>query len=342
MIVVPDKRLTKRTGCNARPAELLWLTMSLFALIALAGCGDNDEPSGTVATQNAPHHLPEKSEADKSRSADVSLRKAAEVLRRLELEEELRQAATLRKLNLFDTDATDDDLEQLVGLRTLEELTLVGCAEVTNDGVRNLTAFDKLRVLYLGGPNISDDAIKSVGELKSLVELHLNGPNFGDDGLAHLTELSGLAVLDLQGTQVTDAGLPHLARMTHVERLNLIGTAITEAGLVHITKLDKLRQLQLSGPEMRDAGLSHLDRLTGLQSLTLMAAGITSAGVQQLSHLTQLEQLDLRFCEGITDVVLPELRRLTHLRDLDLRGTQLSAEAVADLKQVLKRCTVRW
>jgi Leucine-rich repeat (LRR) protein len=342
MNVVLDKPLTKRMDRYSRSAELQWLPILLLAVIALAGCRDNEQTSGAASTQNSLHRLPAEGATDKNRSPDESLRRAVEALRRLELEDELRQAATLRKLNLFDTDATDADLEQLVGLRTLEELTLVGCAEVTNDGVRNLTALPKLRVLYLSGPNISDDALRSVGELKSLVELHLNGPNFGDEGLVHLTKLTGLTILDLQGTQVTDAGLHQLSSMTRLERLNLTGTAITEAGLARIAKLVNLRQLQLSGPEIGDADLSHLSRLTGLQSLTLLAAGLTDAGLKQLGRLTQLEQLDLRFCEGISDVGLPALQRLTHLREIDLRGTHLCGEAVADLKQTLHECTVRW
>jgi hypothetical protein len=97
----------------------------------------------------------------------------------------LDDLSQLKKLDLDNTQSTDDDLEHLKSLGQLRELSLIG-TPTTDAGMEHLKNLDQLQELRL------DDTLVT------------------DVGLECLTGLHQLQTLRLYRTQVTDAGVEKL------------------------------------------------------------------------------------------------------------------------------------
>jgi Leucine-rich repeat (LRR) protein len=129
---------------------------------------------------------------------------------------------------------TDEDLSALVAelkQRSILELILRECYQITDAGLAHLKELKGLAELDLGNTQITDAGLAHLKELKGLTELDLSGTRITDAGFAHLKELKGLTTLYLWGTQITDAGLANLKELKGLTWLNIAETQITDAGL---------------------------------------------------------------------------------------------------------------
>lgn len=109
-------------------------------------------------------------------------------------------------IDLSNTDAIDDDLQQL-------------------------HLFEHLQQLNLGGTRITNAALDHLVPAGELEYLGLMGTRIDDDGLSKIAELPSLRFLGLAGTDVTDAGLESLSRIQTLEAINLRSTDVTSAGI---------------------------------------------------------------------------------------------------------------
>jgi internalin A len=118
--------------------------------------------------------------------------------------------------------------------------------------------------------------------------------------------------------------LKGLAGLTTLQSLNLRNTNVTGSGLGHLpTNLQSLN-LHLSGGKRKDE--------------RPLSAGLK---VERLAGLTNLRELDLGGRE-VTDADLTELARLKKLEKLDLSFTKVTEAGVANLRQALPRCEIRF
>jgi hypothetical protein len=104
----------------------------------------------------------------------------------------------LRKLFISGTNANDDDLAKLRGLRHIESLLLSGCP-ITDQSAETLSQFQELRWLELDDTRISDDAVPHLAKLKKLEVLRIRGTNISDRGASQLTSLTGLREFEPSG-----------------------------------------------------------------------------------------------------------------------------------------------
>jgi hypothetical protein len=81
---------------------------------------------------------------------------------------------------------------------------------ITDDGLQHLTGLTSLQELYLENTRITDDGLKHLSDLTGLEILHLSGTHVSDDGLQHLSGLTSLRQLSLGGTHVSDDGVKML------------------------------------------------------------------------------------------------------------------------------------
>ena len=153
---------------------------------------------------------------------------------------ELSTLKGLRKLVLMGTLVTDDALEHLAGLTTLEELNIAG-TRINGSGFGYLNRLDNLTVLLCGGC------------------VHIT-----DNSLVHLRSLDRLTTLGLIDTNITDAGLLHVGQFNALRELRLSGSGfqlkITDKGLRHLVNLKKLTQLTLRKTRVTARGIAFLKR----------------------------------------------------------------------------------
>lgn len=255
----------------------------------------------------------------------------------------LAMSSSFRRLNLSETNITDDEMIHLVRLHSLTYLDLSCCKGITDNGFRRLGQLPSLTHLSIWGcSRITDNGMTCLAKLQSLSRLDISYcKEITDNGIRHLAQLHSLTYLDLSCCEgITDNGMKHLSRMQSLTYLDISWCEITDQGLAPLADT-ALEYLNLHDIRINGEGLKYLKKLP-LKKLFLSRCGeivddmlvyltelplehlclyhckkITDAGLDHLSRLP-LVKLSLGGCMGITDKGLRKLDHL-HLHDLDMK-----------------------
>jgi hypothetical protein len=163
---------------------------------------------------------------------------------------------------------------------------------VTDDGLRHLKRFGKLRHLNLASvapawanakrlTPITDAGIAHL-DLPNLLALRLHGLPISDAGLKSLPDLPALNSLQLTDTNIKGPGLSRIAAFRNLESLHLNGMAVTEEGLRHIAGASKLVVLSLDGIPLTAAGLKPIMKLEHLSYLSIRGCQVPAGDVAAL------------------------------------------------------------
>lgn len=129
--------------------------------------------------------------------------------------ERLSDLFNLCDLYAVQADIGDRGLDQIVRLKQLQELTLVG-TKVTDDGIARLKSHSSLNFCHLEsaetGSPLTDAAVAHIGQLPKLVAVKLAGRSFTDAALSKLEPSRSLRELHLHNTAISPAGLAALKR----------------------------------------------------------------------------------------------------------------------------------
>lgn len=165
----------------------------------------------------------------------------------------LVQLQNLRGLRLGDA-VSAKALAELHTLKHLEWLNLYGVG-MTDNELKPLVEFPKLRSLGLQYTSVTDAGFKHLAALKSLEGIVLLNGKMTGSGLQDLANLPDLRWLTFVACAITDEGLREVSRLTNLRELSLQQTRITEKGLVHVAKLPRLETLSLAGTAWQGPGL---------------------------------------------------------------------------------------
>lgn len=135
-------------------------------------------------------------------------------------------ADSLTELVLLDSPVEDDHVHHLVGLASLRLLDLFH-AEVTDDACDVVAALTSLEWLSFTGTRVGDRGVERLASLTALQRLSLKDTDITDEAAEMLATLPSLHWLSVSGTQITDAGLRALASSTSLRALSVHGTAVT-------------------------------------------------------------------------------------------------------------------
>ena len=142
----------------------------------------------------------------------------------------VKQFTQLKRLFLEGTQATDENLKHLTGLKKLQALYMWYASKVTDEGFAHLQKVGSLTYIHCSYSGITDDALVHLHPLKHLKVLDLVGNEFTDKALENVSEVTGITVLSIGAGHVqgvTDDGLVHLKKLTKLESLNLMATSVT-------------------------------------------------------------------------------------------------------------------
>jgi WD40 repeat protein len=189
---------------------------------------------------------------------------------------------------------TDDDVRQLQGFPRLRSVNLRTTA-ITDAGLKHLELLTDLVELTLDWTKVSPAAVvRLVKDRADFLHLSLFGVPFKDNDLAELKNLTELRFLGLRASAVTDPGLAYLKPFTKLRGLTLMSTAVGDTGLAHLKDLTALEDLDLDRTVITDAGLPHLKGLVKLRRLQMAHTAVTDAGLDPLLGLVELQELNLR------------------------------------------------
>lgn len=179
---------------------------------------------------------------------------------------------------------TDESMDLAMQFPRLEELS-IGGGELTEQGIKKLSALTGLNTLNLVGQDVPDVALAPIAQLVNLEWLSLHQTRVSDQGMKHLAGLSKIRHLDLWDTEITDQGLVHLSNIKDLRWLSLKGTRITDEGLKRVANFENLENLDLSDTRITDAGMEHLGRLKRLYMVQLQNTDVSEAGYLHLKEL---------------------------------------------------------
>jgi hypothetical protein len=182
---------------------------------------------------------------------------------------------------------TDEMLALLTGLTELEDLSTEGI-QLTDDGFKHFSAFQKLRRLKFFHPS-------------------LRSPKMTGSGLTELKVLPKLESLTFAGTTAGDAALEAVGHLPQLKEFRTWHTAQTQAANVHLAKLTNLTSLRIgqrlpsfvkdSAPSFDESTMDVLTQIKTLESLELTEARLSAKIIPQLKALPKLKRLKLEMVD---------------------------------------------
>ena len=191
----------------------------------------------------------------------------------------------LTRLNLHGTKASDNALEHIDGITTLESLN-VGATLMTDVGLERLTNLSNLKELTMGGNELGDAGLQALRQMPGLTYLDLSGRQgtdknvwtvaMSETGLAAVLTLKNLRELrfacvqigvGIEGTRlgeislltVTPKWLEQMAALTKLERLKLQGcNRIDDDSVKSLVAMPALREIDLQGTAVTEQGAAKL------------------------------------------------------------------------------------
>ena len=139
---------------------------------------------------------------------------------------------SVQKVDFLQSQLNDDGLRLLAAGPKLRSLKVERTA-ITHEGFRALIPVRTLTELNMGGcPNITEgDFIEILPRLGQLQKLDLSYAAFGDEAAGAVATLTNLTMISLSGTKLTDAGLAKLVNLGRLESLIVAGTRVTIEGI---------------------------------------------------------------------------------------------------------------
>ena len=234
----------------------------------------------------------------------------------------------------------------MMALPPLTPVLAIKNREIYDDDLSPLARFTDLRVLDIGEcEGITDDGLRHIEKFEKLRSVTLSGERISGTGFIHLHHLAGLTNLNLySGGHLTDEGIAALAQMTHLTDLSLNWAgALTDSHLARLAELAALRKLSIWGSaKITDKGLEHVSTLQGLEELTFShSRSITPRGIARLSRLGNLKDLSMGYMPLKDDAMLP-LSQIASLEYVTMRGLEITDEGIQSLRGLrhLKRLLI--
>ena len=255
-------------------------------------------------------------------------------------DEMLKHVAALKSLKRFSLLAlqiTDKGIRYISTSKTLQELSLTRCKNITDTWALHISKMPSLSVFLMSGTirgtNIRDEGLFYLSESTTITSLGVSvNVHMTDRGLAFLQNLPKLKCLHLRyNPLLTDQGIKNLIGLSHLVHLDLhAALSITDTSLDFISQLTTLRYLDIGSSNVTNRGLAYLEKLPNLLLLDLCGCqGIGDDGLKHVGKMQSLRALNLLRCEGITDVGLGYLLSLRLLEKLNLTHcNQITGEGV--------------
>jgi len=183
----------------------------------------------------------------------------------------LKDMTTLEVVRLFQTEATDDCLENLKTNKGLRVLALEGHKSPVSIGTQPVAILNAGKIHWqlmngfgfgggfaLGGggfaggpmgpagPKFTSKALEALAGYEKLTDLTVSHMKFKDADVAPLGKLATLRKLALFAPEVTDAGVGKLKSLTKLETLDLRGTDMTIASSAAMRALPALKSLRVN------------------------------------------------------------------------------------------------
>lgn len=252
----------------------------------------------------------------------------------------LSSLACLPHIERFSTPVglTNEKMAEIVKMPSLRVLH-VGRNRLTDEGLQTIGTLTSLESLDLhGNPAMTDDGLGAIAQLDSLQHFRLTmGTPFNDHAMTHLAALPSLKVLWLDGPNITDEGLRRLSASHSLERVCLRRLhRITGRGVEHLSKMTQLKALDITSDAFTEEDLAAITAMVNLEHLVLPRCTFTDAGISRLATMKQLKCLQVNCSDNspLTDDALAAIGQMHELAELHIGGAGFTNDGIALLRSL--------
>lgn len=201
----------------------------------------------------------------------------------------------------------------------IEEI-LAGGSQVSDQGLKVLTALPNLRTLDVQGTKVTNEGVASIAKITSLESLRFTGQQLKDDGAAELANMPNLRKLYIDNVVLSPTGWAAIGRIPSLEVLHIGHSSISDAAMPLLCEAQNLKELMLHHSPVSDVGISYIGKLPNLQKLEIAACSIGGEGLlkaQTGSGLSQLKSLGVWGCR-LNERGGQAIAQMKNLEDLNL------------------------
>jgi hypothetical protein len=243
---------------------------------------------------------------------------------------------------------TDRGLEVLNSLPNLRRFEMTWQSGITDRGIANLRACNRLEEVDLMGSPTGDGAIEAL-QGKTNLRRFSTGKLVTDAGIPLLNNFPLLRAADAEGAKLlidgpfTNAGLAALAGLAGVFELDLFWhvNRITTEGFAHLVHLPNLSSLGCDGGLSDDVALGHIAAMPRLKRLRIQESVATDDGFVTLARSQTIEGIWGRVCRNFGSRGFVAFSKMPSLRSLGIGCGNVSEAALATLPEfpVLRELT---
>ena len=215
------------------------------------------------------------------------------------------------------TTLTDDEVARfIVPLRSIVELNIGMCSNVTDAVAPAIKQLSTLGYLRLGGTKVSSHTLVEIATaLPSLTSISVTADQFSDELAEYIRSTPRITSVSLYGG--TDAQLRQLLSATQLTYLGFYGRAENTTWRELPERLPNLDFLSIQTSNVTDADLAEIARCPKLRILSVQVTSISDTGL-----------LALQSCQTLTL--------------LSAHQTKVTEAGVRRLHELLPRCHIQW
>lgn len=258
--------------------------------------------------------------------------------------EHLGHITTLESLNIIATKFNDEWMPHIAKLTNLKSLRFTNNGKLTDAGMEQLAGLKNLEQFSFVGTQITGKAYAKFDGFTRLTHVSHRGSRIDDGGLAELcAHLPNLESISLAHAMFTDSGAVHLGKLTKLKGIELGTHNATPAALQSLADLP-LESIQLGEGFHSTAALTTVKAIPTLRKLSITdGSKLTDSDLSLIASIPHLESLIIDRL-ALPDERLPLLTAFAHLKSITfaLRPTGYPAETQARVSALLPDVTVRF
>jgi hypothetical protein len=169
----------------------------------------------------------------------------------------LKTFTELKYLTIDSLSISDVFMENLSGMKKLEQLALQFNVSVTDKGMEHLKGLTHMKKLQIiGSKEITANGLKYLKDLKDLEYLNLAAnKKITDDGMENIEAFQNLNTLVLSATGIRGKGLSYLARLGKLRYLNIASNlSYDDDAIKYLRELKQLEVLDISNTRLPTQG----------------------------------------------------------------------------------------
>lgn len=186
---------------------------------------------------------------------------------------------------------TDAGMEQLAGLKKLEQFSFVG-TKITGRGYAKFDGFTRLTRVSHRGSSIDDEGLKQLCEhLPNLESISLAHAKFTDAGAVHLAKLTKLKSIEIGTLNATPAAVKNLVGLP-LESIQLGEGFHAAEAFATVKTIPTLRKLSVTdGSKLTDDDLRLIAGITQLEALIMDKLPLPDERLGVLSEFARLKSI---------------------------------------------------